>query len=372
MGFKNYVCSKKIRTQFALLFTIVFSVMIVLYFFYQKPSYYILQADQFNVRTFSDSWNEGNSEIKILNRDSSSIQYQYRLGEKFEFPFAGVLIEGKEEGFFSLEGYKLRIKVDSKVKSRIPVRVYFHQEGVSDSLDVNTYMLYQNVYPLLKGGNEIEIKFDEMRTTPEWWFALNQVSESVVEDKGLKRVKHLSFFSDPNLKSGGEGELRLSDLELVPDYTKWKSLVVYLSLGSGLLFGLLVWMQYVKSKKVNLVIKKEEDFAFDRQGEADDLEKALKEFVSENYTNSALKVSDIAKGLSVPEYKVGALFNKQIGMNFKTYLNTVRIESAKQYLNKSEYSISEIAYKVGFNAPQSFNRVFKELENMSPTQYRNK
>lgn len=48
----------------------------------------------------------------------------------------------------------------------------------------------------------------------------------------------------------------------------------------------------------------------------------------------------------------------------------MRIKKAIQLLDSGEYSISEIAYMSGFSSPQYFSRVFKEVKNCTPSEYK--
>jgi AraC-like DNA-binding protein len=60
------------------------------------------------------------------------------------------------------------------------------------------------------------------------------------------------------------------------------------------------------------------------------------------------------------------------GMNFKTYLNSYRIEEIKEKLNKREhekFTLKHIYSNSGFTHQSTFNRVFKEIENITPSEY---
>ena len=57
-------------------------------------------------------------------------------------------------------------------------------------------------------------------------------------------------------------------------------------------------------------------------------------------------------------------------MSFREYLNQVRIEKAKEYLEKSSFTINEIAVKVGFQNQSYFSNVFRNKEGMSPVVWR--
>jgi len=64
------------------------------------------------------------------------------------------------------------------------------------------------------------------------------------------------------------------------------------------------------------------------------------------------------------------MFKNELGVNYHTYLNQVRINQAKIYLKQTDKSISEIAELVGFRDYRVFTKVFKRLTSQLPSQYR--
>jgi AraC-like DNA-binding protein len=52
------------------------------------------------------------------------------------------------------------------------------------------------------------------------------------------------------------------------------------------------------------------------------------------------------------------------------YLNWIRIEKAKDLLENTDTSISEISELIGFQSIHYFSRYFKKKENCTPTEYR--
>ncbi|WP_253287447.1 helix-turn-helix domain-containing protein [Clostridium bornimense] len=52
------------------------------------------------------------------------------------------------------------------------------------------------------------------------------------------------------------------------------------------------------------------------------------------------------------------------------YLKEYRVLQSNNYLSNSDESISNIAFKVGFNGISYYGKVFKEHMNCSPSQYR--
>ena len=64
------------------------------------------------------------------------------------------------------------------------------------------------------------------------------------------------------------------------------------------------------------------------------------------------------------------VFKRQIGMGFSDYLRQKRVNMASELLIHSSQSISKIAANVGFGSVATFNRVFREVKNCTPTEYR--
>ena len=58
------------------------------------------------------------------------------------------------------------------------------------------------------------------------------------------------------------------------------------------------------------------------------------------------------------------------GKNFVEYLNEVRIRNAMDLLKTTDINISEACFAVGFNNLGHFNRVFKELMGLTPSDFR--
>lgn len=88
------------------------------------------------------------------------------------------------------------------------------------------------------------------------------------------------------------------------------------------------------------------------------------------YYNEDINVSQLAM---LEHYNVNYYtewFKKQTGMRPRDYIQKLRIEKAKELLLTTNYNISKISNQVGYDHSSSFCRIFKLLENMSPTEYR--
>lgn len=58
------------------------------------------------------------------------------------------------------------------------------------------------------------------------------------------------------------------------------------------------------------------------------------------------------------------------GQNTQQHIHNHLIEKAKDLLTTTNLSVSEIAYRFGFEYPQSFSKLFKSKTNETPLKYR--
>ena len=94
-----------------------------------------------------------------------------------------------------------------------------------------------------------------------------------------------------------------------------------------------------------------------------------KQFILEHQADE-LSLSKVAKAVNTSTFYFCKMFKRVTGLHFTQYLARVRIEKAKNLLLNPNLRVSEIAYEVGFQSLTHFNRVFKKVTGLSPTDYR--
>ena len=87
-------------------------------------------------------------------------------------------------------------------------------------------------------------------------------------------------------------------------------------------------------------------------------------------THGVLSVSYCSDKMNLSANYLGDLIKSEIGKSAKEVLQDHLIDKAKNKLIGSSESISEIAYSLGYEQAQSFNRMFKSKTGMSPGEYR--
>ncbi|MEJ3717757.1 response regulator [Paenibacillus polymyxa] len=83
-----------------------------------------------------------------------------------------------------------------------------------------------------------------------------------------------------------------------------------------------------------------------------------------------LNMAVVSNSVSLNYTYFSQAFKAYTGLSFVQYLKRLRIAEAKKLLGRQEGKIYEIAATVGFDNAKHFNKVFRELEGMSPQQFR--
>jgi AraC-like DNA-binding protein len=81
-------------------------------------------------------------------------------------------------------------------------------------------------------------------------------------------------------------------------------------------------------------------------------------------------VNAVAETLNITPRYLSDLLRNLIGLNTQQFIHEKVIEKAKEYLAKDELTTAEIAYQLGFEHPQSFNKLFKSKTSLSPSDYK--
>ena len=88
------------------------------------------------------------------------------------------------------------------------------------------------------------------------------------------------------------------------------------------------------------------------------------------HKNGLITVEYLANKLNVSANYLSDMLRSLTGQNTQQHIHEKLIEVAKEKLITTNLSVSEIAYALGFEQPQSFNRLFKKKTEMSPLNYR--
>lgn len=97
-----------------------------------------------------------------------------------------------------------------------------------------------------------------------------------------------------------------------------------------------------------------------------DTREKIEKYLEDNYMID-ISLDDLADFLGHSFKYTSVLFKKVMGDNFKPYLNMYRIDKAKKIMEENpDVKIKELAEMVGYNSSNTFIRIFKKYEGVSP------
>ncbi|MDY3918741.1 MAG: response regulator [Candidatus Limivivens sp.] len=96
--------------------------------------------------------------------------------------------------------------------------------------------------------------------------------------------------------------------------------------------------------------------------------KVLLDYIDTHYTQD-IGLSELAELVNMSPANLSIFFKEQVGMSYIKYLTRIRIDRAKDLLRSGEKA-SDIGEMVGYNDYRYFSQVFKKLEHMTPSEYR--
>lgn len=91
--------------------------------------------------------------------------------------------------------------------------------------------------------------------------------------------------------------------------------------------------------------------------------------ITENVAQS-LTAADVAADLGMSESRFSRFFRRATGNTYTDFVNQVRINRACQLLMSTDRYVTNICYDVGFNNIANFNRRFRELKGVTPSEFR--
>lgn len=90
----------------------------------------------------------------------------------------------------------------------------------------------------------------------------------------------------------------------------------------------------------------------------------------EAHFNEHITLESVAEKVGIHPVTLSRGFSSKATLSFSSYLNYLRCISAAETIKSENKTFAEISYQVGFGSIRSFNRAFRELYGVTPTEYR--
>jgi len=107
-----------------------------------------------------------------------------------------------------------------------------------------------------------------------------------------------------------------------------------------------------------------------KESKSNNLIEEINYFVLNNFTNPELSVASVADKFNITANYLSMLFRQTKGQNISVFITQLRINKAKELLKKQNINISSICKLSGYIDYHYFTKVFKKVEGMTPSNYR--
>jgi AraC-like DNA-binding protein len=111
--------------------------------------------------------------------------------------------------------------------------------------------------------------------------------------------------------------------------------------------------------------------------DVDEIFEKLEAHVQQNkpYLDENLNLFTLAQQLQITSNQLSQVINQKTSSNFFNYINRYRVEAVKEKLQDpkfAHYSILAVGFDCGFRSKSSFNKIFKDFEGITPSDFQKK
>ena len=97
----------------------------------------------------------------------------------------------------------------------------------------------------------------------------------------------------------------------------------------------------------------------------------IRDYLDKHYTEK-VSLDALADQFFISKFYLTRVFKEQFGVSINTYVLNLRITKAKQMLRFTDKKLEDIGYQCGLGAPHYFSRIFKQVEGITPSEFREK
>jgi two-component system response regulator YesN len=100
-----------------------------------------------------------------------------------------------------------------------------------------------------------------------------------------------------------------------------------------------------------------------------DVIEEIKQYIMDNF-DKKISLADLSNHFYMNLYYLSQLFKEKTGQTYLEYLTQLRIERARQLLERGDFKVYEICQMVGYSDTTHFSRLFEKMVGCKPSEYR--
>jgi len=337
---------------------------IFLYFFTIPAIHFFPSDKDFQVIFFNDNGNGGNSEIVKQSVSDRIIDFEFELKEGFLSPYVGLSIAPLKQSVINLSRYnQIRLKIAGQKIAGIGVSIYTKNPNTAAQSNELCFITNLGISPKYK---QYDISLDQLKIS-DWWRDLNRISSKESTHPDLKNVLRLNINTAYTPVLGTRSSLTIEEISVERNNT---NLILLLISAEFIVFLLLIIIHYLRAKlrkanePITITYKPVET-------ENQNLQfTGFLDYLNSHFHENDLTLEQVSSHTGINERRIATTIQENFGCNFKSYINQLRINESKRLLKETDFNMGEIAFKVGFNNQSHFNRVFKSLVRISPSEFK--
>lgn len=309
---------------------------------------------------YNDIGNGGNSEILYSSISDSTIDIGFVLRDGFDSPYVGINITNNNASIFRMSPYnRILIEIAGQQVRSVGFSLYASNIYGANNEEV---CFYENI-DISSERKQYVINLENLKI-PDWWYWSHNIPVDERIEPNLQYIYRINIGTAYGSASDIERSLRIYSISFKRDNS---SLLLSLIAAEFLLILILLVKDYIKSHKNSSVTIKYK--AVDVEREKHQLNSFF-DYINNNFQDAGLTLNLVSSHTGINKRRITSSIQKSFGCNFKTYVNKLRINESKRLLAETELHMGEIAFKVGFSNQTHFNRVFKNLEGINPSEFR--
>ena len=324
----------------------------------------------FSFDPFTDQEEGGDSYISPMHETDSVLSYRFMVQDRYGFPYTGFAMElHTDTSFLDLSSYdRVCITIASDKAKFLEFSLKTIIDNYSHPGEITSYHFHNKIIATPQKMGLISIPFKELHT-PDWWLDENNMlsSDARVRNHTLNRTYSLDLQNSNKTPHGDTIAVEIGAIYFERDTVPLYLYTLLCILGWFGIYGAVIVYFRRKKPPQQIVIAYKE---LDVENSADEEVRRLTDCIAKSFSDSELTVEKIARDAGISAARIPVILKKHFQMNFKQYLNRIRISESKRLLLETDRQIVDIAYRVGYNNIPHFNRTFKLSENVSPKEFR--
>jgi AraC-like DNA-binding protein len=326
------------------------------------------KAKKYVITTYSDASENGKTTITEAQIGEHTVSFEFTLRKCNSYSYAGIKFNLMvDSSFLDISQYDhALLDIEAGKSKSLSVYLKAFIDGVTKMDQFLTHEFLMKEITVDSTTSRYAVDLNEF-VHPPWWLEDNHFNEANLGKPHLSKI--ISMEIQNGISTPFDVPIRIVINKIA--FVKDNSFAILMTIGCTLLYFFMLMLVFIvvqrKTKRKQTVIPYKELVV---ENDADKDMQRIMNAVAKHFADPEFSVEKLAREAGVSASRIPGMLKERFDMNFKQYLNIIRITEAKRLLRETDNQITTCAYNVGYNNIPHFNRTFKQLEGTSPKEYR--